>query len=128
MTRKNFKASVIVARFKHCKGCCETCGIVLKPGAYHADHNNPDGLTGEPTFDNCRILCRPCHAEKTKTDVGHIAKAKRREIKDIGAQSPKAKITSRPAESTKAPPRIAKTSTSHLLTPLMRACMENENG
>jgi|WetSurMetagenome_2_1015567.scaffolds.fasta_scaffold01778_14 5-methylcytosine-specific restriction enzyme A len=95
MTRKNFKTSVIVARFKHCAGRCEACGIVLKPGGYHADHDNPDGLTGEPTFNNCKILCLPCHTIKTKGDVAAIAKAKRREAKDVGATRPKQTLQSR---------------------------------
>ena len=89
MTRKNFPKSVIVARFKHCGGKCETCGVVLKPGGYHADHDNPDGITGEPTFENARILCIQCHAGKTKEDVANIAKAKRREAKHLGATKPK---------------------------------------
>jgi hypothetical protein len=95
MTRRNFKTSVIVARFKHCGGKCEACGVVLKPGGYHADHDNPDGLTGGPTFENCRILCLQCHAMKTKADVANIAQAKRREAKAIGAVKPKTEIKSR---------------------------------
>lgn len=95
MTRRNFSKAVIVARFKHCNGACERCGVILKPGGYHCDHDNPDGLTGEPTFENARILCKPCHAEKTKIDVADIAKAKRREAKHIGAVRPKGKIAQR---------------------------------
>ena len=94
MTRRNFKTSVIVARFKHCGGKCEACGVVLKPGGYHADHDNPDGLTGEPTFENCRILCLPCHAIKTPSDVEKIAKAKRREAKHLGIKPDKRPIPS----------------------------------
>jgi hypothetical protein len=104
MARKNFKRSIIVARFKHCGGRCEgvlesgrRCYAVVKPGAYHCDHDDPDGLTGAPTFENARILCIPCHAEKTKTDVAAIAKAKRREADHLGAFiPPKRKIPNRP--------------------------------
>lgn len=104
MPRKNFKRSIIVARYKHCGGRCEgvlesgmRCYAALKPGAYHCDHDDPDGLTGEPTFENARILCIPCHAEKTKDDVAAIAKAKRREADHLGAFiPPKRKIPSRP--------------------------------
>lgn len=95
MTRKNFSKAIIVARFKHCNGACEKCGVILKPGGYHCDHDNPDGLTGKPTFENARILCLRCHAEKTKNDVANIAKAKRREAKHIGAVSPKGSIENR---------------------------------
>ena len=54
--RKNFKTSVIVKRFAHCGGACEACGVVLKKGAYHADHDNPDGLTGEESPIASRII------------------------------------------------------------------------
>jgi hypothetical protein len=104
MARKNFKRSVIVARYKHCGSRCEgvlesglRCYAVVKPGAYECDHDDPDGLTGEPTFENARILCIPCHAEKTKVDVPAIAKAKRREADHVGAFiPPKRPIPSRP--------------------------------
>lgn len=104
MPRKNFKRSIIVARYKHCGGRCEgilesgaRCYAVVKPGAYECDHDDPDGLTGEPTFENARILCIPCHAEKTKVDVAAIAKAKRREAAHVGAFiPPKRAIASRP--------------------------------
>jgi len=104
MARKNFKRSVIVARFKHCGGRCEgilengkRCFAALKPGAYHCDHDDPDGLTGEPTFENARCLCIPCHKEKTKDDVAAIAQAKRREADHLGVFiPPKRKIAIRP--------------------------------
>jgi 5-methylcytosine-specific restriction protein A len=104
MPRKNFKRSIIVARYKHCGGRCEgvlengkRCFAVVKPGAYHCDHDDPDGLTGEPTFENARILCIPCHKAKTKDDVALIAQAKRREADHLGAFiPPKRKIQSRP--------------------------------
>lgn len=104
MPRKNFKRSVIVARFKHCGGRCEgilangaRCFAALKPGAYHCDHDDPDGLTGAPIFENARILCIPCHIEKTRDDVAAIAKAKRREAAHVGAWiPPKRTIAVRP--------------------------------
>ena len=94
MSRKNFTTATIVARFKHCRGKCESCGVVLKPGAYHCDHANPDGLTGLPTFDNAKILCRQCHTEKTRADVADIAGAKRKEARNIGAVNPAGNIKS----------------------------------
>ena len=41
-------------------------------------------MGGEPTFENCRILCLPCHATKTAIDQGNIARAKRVEAKHRG--------------------------------------------
>lgn len=102
MSRKNFPKSVLTARFAHAGGCCEwidaetkiRCNAVLVPGRWEGDHDNPDGLTGEPTFENCRALCKAHHLEKTKQDVANIAKAKRREAKHVGADKPKGQIKS----------------------------------
>jgi streptomycin 6-kinase len=62
---------------------------MLKKGRFAFDHINPDGLTGEPTLDNCQVLCsgsrETCHGKKTAQDVKHISKAKRLEAKHIGA-------------------------------------------
>ena len=103
MTRRNFSQSVLTRRFQFAGGLCEwidpetkvRCNAVLVPGRWHADHDNPDGLTGEPTFENCRALCLYHHALKTKQDVKAIAKAKRREAKAIGATRPAGKIVNR---------------------------------
>jgi 5-methylcytosine-specific restriction enzyme A len=63
---------------------CEGCGLPAK--RWHYDHDNPDGLTGQPMLENCKLLCLPCHAEKTKQDVASIAKAKRREARALGVR------------------------------------------
>lgn len=55
-------------------------------GKFEIDHIRADGLLGEPTIENARLLCSPCHAEKTKTDVAAIAKAKRREALHLGVR------------------------------------------
>lgn len=109
MTRKNFSKAVLVARHAYAGGLCEwidretsiRCNAVLVPGQWHGDHDNPDGLTGEPTFENCRALCLHHHAMKTKLDVAAIAKAKRREAAHIGARTAPAKsIASAPMPQT----------------------------
>lgn len=84
MSRQEFSAKVKLARWQHSQGHCESCTRKLFTGDINYDHHNPDGLTGEPTFENCRVLCRSCHLIKTKGDVKHIAKAKRRERKNAG--------------------------------------------
>lgn len=87
MARQEFPRSVKVAAIKRAtvKGevYCEGCGCLTK-GKFEIDHIRPDGLLGEPTIQNARILCAPCHKEKTKADVGSIAKAKRVEARHIG--------------------------------------------
>lgn len=66
---------------------CEnpSCGQPTK-GRFEIDHINPCGLTGKATIENARLLCIPCHKEKTKADKGDIAKAKRREAAHLGAR------------------------------------------
>jgi len=95
--RKNFPKSVIVACIKratremvvYCEGCELPCR------KWQIDHQRPDGLLGEPILENAKLLCLPCHQEKTKLDVARIAKAKRQQYKHLGAVQPKQKIQSR---------------------------------
>jgi 5-methylcytosine-specific restriction protein A len=76
-----------------CEG--ENCGVLfgLK---FHFDHIIADGLGGEPTLENCAVLCHVCHNEKTrKHDVPLIAKVKRISDKHNGIIGPKQKFKSR---------------------------------
>jgi 5-methylcytosine-specific restriction enzyme A len=78
--RREFTKQVMRDAFLRANGCCEgkDCGARLTVGKFHYDHEIPDALGGEPTLDNCRVLCVPCHNVKTrKGDVPRIAKAKR---------------------------------------------------
>ena len=89
MARQEFHRSVKVAAIKRAtingEVYCESCGCMTK-GKFEIDHIRPDGLLGEPTIQNARILCAPCHKEKTKSDVGAIAKAKRLEAAHLGVR------------------------------------------
>ena len=89
MARKEFSKAVKVAVIKRAtvdgQVYCEECGSLTK-GRFDIDHIRADGLLGEPTIENARLLCSPCHAEKTKTDVAAIAKAKRREALHLGVR------------------------------------------
>lgn len=90
--RQEFSAKVKVAAFERAKGCCELCktGIRLRPGDIYYDHRNPDALGGEPTLENCQVLCRSHHAAKTADeDVPAIAKAKRRYRRAAGIKKPR---------------------------------------
>ena len=77
--RREFPKKVKLERWQHAKECCETCGVKIRAGmGPHYDHSLPDALDGEPTFENCRVLCKTCHGVKTNTeDVPRIAKAYR---------------------------------------------------
>lgn len=65
MTRREFSKGVRAKAADRSKGLCEGCGVKLPVGGYHFDHDVPDGLGGEPTVENCRVLCLPCHKVKT---------------------------------------------------------------
>lgn len=65
---------------KKCEGCDALFGV-----KFHFDHDIADGLGGEPTLENCKVLCHPCHDEKTrKHDIPLIAKTKRIQDKHNG--------------------------------------------
>lgn len=70
---------------------CEKCDTMAH--RFEIDHRNPDAMqidkTGKLTAADGWLLCIPCHADKTKIDVADIAKAKRVEAKDLGADKPK---------------------------------------
>lgn len=73
-----------MAAFKRCcdeKGIphCEGCGIILTAGNIHYDHDVADGLGGEPTLENCKVLCiKICHKKKThEEDNPRMQKADR---------------------------------------------------
>lgn len=87
--RREFPTKVKVAAFQRAAGRCENCTAHLIAGKFEYDHRLADGLGGEPTLDNCVVLCRACHSAKTAThDVPMIAKSKRVHAKHIGARQP----------------------------------------
>jgi 5-methylcytosine-specific restriction protein A len=83
--RKEFSDRTRALAFQRANGKCDECGIRLQPGRIAYDHVVPDGLTGDPGLNNCAVLCTTCHREKTRGDVGRIAKAKRQHARNIGA-------------------------------------------
>lgn len=87
--RTEFSKAVRVAAFQRCKGRCEECGSLLRPGRFTYDHRNPDFMGGAPTLDNCQVLCWGCDKPKTAKDQGHIAKAKRRMAREAGVRKPR---------------------------------------
>lgn len=82
--RREFSRRIKLLAFKRClddKGLphCEGCGILLTAGNIHYDHVIPDGLGGEPTLENCKVLCiKICHHKKThEEDNPRMQKADR---------------------------------------------------
>lgn len=67
MSRTEFSSQVRKDAWKRCGGRCEHpgCGIKLQVGKFQFDHIKPDGLDGEPTLENCAVLCAAHHHQKT---------------------------------------------------------------
>jgi 5-methylcytosine-specific restriction endonuclease McrA len=87
--RKEFTAKTKAQAAERANGLCEGCGRILRTGDFHYDHTLPCNLGGEPTLDNCAVLCRSCHVLKTSSeDVPRIAKAKRNYRKSRGIKKP----------------------------------------
>jgi 5-methylcytosine-specific restriction endonuclease McrA len=90
--RKEFPKSVKAQAFLRANGVCEgeNCGARLTLGKFHYDHDLPDDLGGEPTLENCRVLCVVCHKEKTaKVDMPRIAKGRRIRERERGIKKPR---------------------------------------
>lgn len=86
VTRREFPAKVRALAFQRSGGNCEQCTARLMPGKFRYDHTLPDFLGGEPTLDNCKVLCTSCDGVKTyEGDVPRIAKTKRQLARHIGA-------------------------------------------
>ena len=94
--RREFPKQVKRDALRRAEGKCETptCSAVLGV-KFHFDHDIADGLGGEPTLENCRVLCFACHDTKTrKHDVPLIAKVKRINDKHNGIRTARQKIQS----------------------------------
>lgn len=89
---KQVKREALRRANKKCEG--ENCHA-LTGVKFHFDHVIADGLGGEPTLENCAVLCHVCHNQKTsKHDVPLIAKVKRINDKHSGIRTVRQKIQS----------------------------------
>jgi 5-methylcytosine-specific restriction endonuclease McrA len=62
------------------------CGFRII-GTCEYDHIKPDGLGGEPTLENCAVLCGKCHRHKThEEDRPIMAKADRQKKAAAGVK------------------------------------------
>jgi len=85
--RREFSARIKVAAYERSQGRCEACALPLQVGRINYDHVIPDALGGEPVLENCEVLCRACHDDKThRGDVPRIAKMKRQKSAHLGAR------------------------------------------
>lgn len=84
MPRHEFSARTKVLAFERANGRCEKCSARLSVGNTEYDHEIADRIGGENSLENCRVLCRTCHATKTKKDRKVIAKTERNRRKNAG--------------------------------------------
>jgi 5-methylcytosine-specific restriction endonuclease McrA len=88
--RREFTAKVKMLAYNRClrdgKPHCEACGLRIM-GVPEYDHEKPDGLGGEPTLENCAVLCGKCHRIKThEEDRPIMAKADRQKKAAAGVK------------------------------------------
>ena len=86
--RTEFSKKVKVNAALRANGRCEECGRRLLYGEAEYDHIIADALGGQAAIENCSVVCRGCHAAKTKKDVTRIAKSKRNFCHASGIRKP----------------------------------------
>lgn len=85
--RREFSRKIMAAAFARAAGGCEGCGSKLWSGRFQFDHIIADSIGGEPTLENCAVLCLACHGAKSaKIDTPRAAKTKRQHYGHIGAK------------------------------------------
>ncbi|WP_366142407.1 HNH endonuclease signature motif containing protein [uncultured Roseibium sp.] len=89
MPRLEFTRKTRAKAFERASGRCEKCSAKLKTGEAEYDHILPAELEGDNDLQNCQVLCRICHREKTTRDVQGIRKADRQRDSFSGAKKPK---------------------------------------
>lgn len=78
---------------------CEGCGLVLGRKPYEIDHTIPEALvvdkTRPLTIEDGKLLGKACchRGGKTAKDQGDIARAKRRQFKDMGIPKPRSSLS-----------------------------------
>jgi 5-methylcytosine-specific restriction enzyme A len=97
MKRDEFSNKTKDEAAKRAQGSCESCHLPFA-GRPAYDHILPAEYGGRATLANCHVLCRACHAAKTKDDIRGIRKADRQRKASVGAKRETQKITQRAKE------------------------------
>ena len=92
MTRRSLSTRQRLAAFLAAHGRCQRCTLHITPGKrWEVDHITPVALGGTDDPANLQVLCAPCHGIKTaKRDAPQLAKAKRIQVRHLGAWRPAA--------------------------------------
>lgn len=106
--RKSFSRKDRVSIFTLRNGKCYLCNGEIIGSDWDIEHRVPVAMGGDNEPDNLELAHRKCHASKTKTDVGNIAQAKRREAKHKGFIRPKQSIQSAGFSKTIKPQKLTK--------------------
>src|SRR6266516_561235 len=90
MKRAEFSRGNKDKAYELAEGNCQGCGRKLRGGPYTGavefDHIIPCEQGGNNDIGNCRVLCAPCHGDKTRLDLTVIAKSRHVRQKFIGAR------------------------------------------
>lgn len=88
--RKGFTPLQRLKIFEANGGRCHICSRKIQIGErWDVEHKRPRALLGSDDADNLAPAHLECHAEKTATDLGTIAKVKRIRAAHIGARKPR---------------------------------------
>lgn len=95
MRRTEFSVATRRAALKRAKGMCECgCGMPLDlHKGFDFDHAIPCELDGDNSLENCRVVNRTCHRQKTATeDMPRIKKVRREDKRRDRLEARKAVI------------------------------------
>ncbi len=96
--RRNFTKATKIAEWEAAVKMCRACWTPIRDyrdGEY--DHIIPTSIGGTNSAANIKLLCRPCHARKTKDDRRAIDKTRRILKKAAGlTKKRKHRLKSRP--------------------------------
>lgn len=86
MNRREFPAKIRLAAFERAGGICEKlgCNGQLRPGRFTYDHIIPDYFGGDPTLENCQVICEACNRDKTNKDASDIGRSRRLRKRQAG--------------------------------------------